>query len=142
MLRLWRLDPFFRFLLYAIFAALFVSGAAWLAADQLKDTSSGDLWQEIAQYLLMLHGGTAMLILLVLGALFPLHVQRAWRAKQNRTTGALMLAGNGVLIATAFALYYLGSEVIRPWASGFHIAVGLSLPILLLTHVVLGRSSN
>jgi hypothetical protein len=38
--------------------------------------------QESATSLLMLHGGGAMLTLLLLGALVPLHVQRAWRGRK------------------------------------------------------------
>ncbi|MGH6804475.1 MAG: hypothetical protein ACREC3_14085 [Methyloceanibacter sp.] len=91
-----------------------------------------------AAYLLMVHGA-AMITLMLLGALFPLHIGRAWRAKKNRATGSVMIACNAMLIATAFGLYYLGSEAIRPWASDLHVAFGLSLPLLLLVHVKSGR---
>jgi cyanate permease len=87
----------------------------------------------------MLHGGTAMLTLMLLGALFPLHISRAWRARKNRVTGSVMVACNAMLITTAFGLYYLGSEEIRPWTSDLHIAFGLALPMLLLAHVKTGR---
>jgi hypothetical protein len=80
-----------------------------------------------------------MLTLMLLGALFPLHIGRAWRAKKNRATGIVILAFNAVLIATAFGLYYLTSEILRPWASDLHIAFGLALPLLFLTHVMIGR---
>jgi hypothetical protein len=72
----------------------------------------------------MVHGGGAMLTLMLLGALFPVHIGRAWRAKKNRATGIVMLAFNAVLIATAFGLYYLASEILRPWASNLHIGFG------------------
>ena len=89
-----RLSPGFRIGLYAAFAALFASGAGWLIADWLKNGSGDDVWQESAAYLLMLHGGSAMAILMLLGALAPLHVQRAWRSRRNRATGhALSLRG-------------------------------------------------
>ena len=44
-----------------------------------------------------------------------------------------------VLIATAFLLYYSGSDTLRPWISNGHLVVGLALPVLLLLHVVVGR---
>ncbi len=53
-----------------------------------------------------------------------------------------MLAFNTVLIATAFGLYYLGSEVIRPWASDLHIAFGLAMPLLFLAHIKTGRKRH
>jgi hypothetical protein len=136
-----RLDRSFRYALYTAFAVLFVTGAGWLLADQMKDTSSGEGWQLAVAYLLMAHGGTAMAALLLLGALFPLHVRRAWRARRNRLTGSTMVTFNAALILTAFGLYYFGSETLRPWASLLHTAVGLLLPILLLVHVVTGRRS-
>ena len=38
--------------MYGVAAALFVTGAAWLIADALKDGPSGDAWQEISANLL------------------------------------------------------------------------------------------
>ena len=137
-----RLNPYFRWAVYSAFVLLFVSGAAWLLADQLKDGANGELWQAAGANLLMLHGGTAMAALLLLGALFPLHMQRSWRARKNRISGLTMITFNAILIVTAFGLYYLGSEMLRPWISDVHIAVGLALPILLLIHIALGRRGS
>ena len=137
-----RLDPRFRFALYAAFAVLFVSGAGWLLVDQIKDSSAGEGWQITAAYLLMTHRGAAMATLLLLGALVPLHVRRGWLARRNRLTGTVMAVCNAVFILTAFGLYYLGSETWRPWASGLHIGAGIVLPILFLVHVVVGRRSS
>lgn len=139
MLPFWRLEPPFRFAIYIAFAVLFASGTTWIIANALKDSVDGEFWQEGAAYLLMLHGGTAMLTLMLLGALFPLHVGRAWQARKNRATGVIMMACNAVLIATAFGLYYLSSEALRPWSSDLHIAFGLALPLLILAHVQIGR---
>lgn len=134
-----RLKPAFRFALYAAFAILLITGAAWIAADRWKESS--DLWQEIAANLLMLHGGAAMAALMLLGALAPLHMQRGWRAARNRIAGASMVTFNAALIVTAFGLYYAGSETLRPWMSDVHIGVGFALPIMFLIHVVLGKRS-
>ena len=64
---------------------------------------------------------------------------RAWRGRLNRVSGSVMLVCNAILIATAFGLYYLGSEATRPLISDLHIAVGLALPLLLALHIWLGR---
>ena len=82
-----RLEPRYRAALYAAFAILTVTGAVWLVADWRKDPMEPDLWQEIAPRMLMLHGGAAMICLLLLGALVPMHVRRAWRTGRNRLTG-------------------------------------------------------
>jgi hypothetical protein len=134
-----RLDPQFRWALYAACAVLFATGAGWLLADAWKE--SADVWQEVAANLLMLHGGAAMIALMLLGALVPLHLRRAWRAKKNRLTGSIMATVNIILIITAFGLYYFGSDDVRPWTSRIHYVVGFALPIFGLVHVLSGRRS-
>ena len=137
-----RLDPVFRRTLYAAFAVLVLTGAAWLLADWRKDPLDPDLWQAVAASSLMLHGGAAMLTLLLLGALVPLHIRRGWRSGRNRLTGPTMITVNAVLIITAFGLYYAGSDTLRPWVSDLHIVIGLALPPALLAHVWLGRRTR
>ena len=139
-----RLKSAFRFALYGIFALLFVSGVVWLLADKMKNNAEADteMWQQTATFLLTLHGGAAMVTLMLLGALGPMHVQRAWRARTNRTTGIASITLYGLLIATAFGLYYLGSEAVRPWISYVHIAFGLAVPAVIVAHVMVGRAST
>jgi hypothetical protein len=52
-----------------------------------------------------------------------------------------MATFNAVLIVTAFGLYYLGSETVRPWMSWIHIGAGLLLALMFPLHIVLGRRS-
>jgi len=137
-----RLDPRFRFALYGVFALLVLTGAVWLVADQFKEAPEGELWQRVSASTLMIHGGVAMITLLLIGALFPLHVRLGWRGGRNRITGPAMMAFNAVLILTAFGLYYSGSDAVRPWMSNVHIVVGFALPALFLVHVLLGRRSR
>ncbi len=134
-----RLEPAFRWTVYGVLAILFVSGAAWLMADALKDGPSGEAWQAIAANELMIHGGAAMAILVVFGALFPLHISRGWRARKNRFFGGAMVSLNALLIVTEFGLYYIGSEAMRVWISDAHTAAGFTLPALLILHVITGR---
>ena len=136
------LDPCFRFAIYGAFSILFVTGVAWIVSDQMKDAASGEPWQMTAAYMLMVHGGAAMATLMLLGALVPLHVRHGWRMRRNRITGSLMAACNGVLILTAFGLYYLGSDTVRSWTSDVHIGAGLFLPVLFCVHVFVGRRSS
>jgi len=122
-----------------VFAVLFLTGALWLPADRLKDAAGRDLWSALAPALLTAHGGAAMLTLMLLGALVPLHVLPAWGNDKNRALGAAMAMLTLLLIATAFGLYYIGSETARGWASDLHIALGLAFPVLLTAHAVTGR---
>jgi cyanate permease len=137
-----RLDFRFRYALYAAFSTLFISGALWLAADSLKDAPDGERWQAISANLLMVHGGAAMVTLMLFGAMVPIHLLRAWRAKRNRWTGGVMAVLNAILIITAFGLYYLGGEEVRPWMSNVHLGAGFSLPLLLFIHILRGRGAR
>lgn len=134
-----RLKTSFRYSLYAAFAVLVLTGAGWLLADWQKNIAADEIWQEIAANLLMVHGGTAMLTLLLLGALIPTHLLRAWRSRKNRISGLIMATFNTVLVVTAFGLYYLGSEAVRPWMSWIHLCAGFALAVMLPLHVWLGR---
>ena len=137
-----RLERQFRAALYGVLAVLFASGAAWFVANRLKDGPDGELWQRIAANLLMVHGCAAMATLLFLGALGPVHIKRGWRSYKNRITGTAMVTFNAILVVTAFGLYYAGSEILRPWIGNIHLVLGLALPVLLLTHVLIGKRQN
>jgi hypothetical protein len=134
-----RLKSSFRYSTYAAFAVLFLTGTGWLVADWEKNLSSDEIWQQSAAYLLMVHGGAAMVTLLLLGALIPVHLLRSWRSGNNLVSGSVMLTLNIVLIVTAFGLYYLGSEAVRPWMSWIHLVVGVWLPVIFALHIFLGR---
>jgi cytochrome b561 len=136
-----RLESGLRFWVYATFATLAATGVIRLIADMLKNAED-EAWQTIAADMLMLHGMTAMIALVLMGVMIPLHVQRSWRAGNNRVSGAVMVGANAVLIATAWGLYYAGSDLLRTFATDIHIAVGLALPALAIAHVVLGRQSR
>jgi hypothetical protein len=134
-----RLDVRFRAALHTVFCVLFVTGVAWLAADRLKDRTSDDVWSAVAPVLLIVHGGAAMLALILFGALIPLHLAPAWRRDKNRAMGATMATLTTLLIVTAYGLYYIGSDTLRGLTSDLHIACGLAFPVLLIAHVATGR---
>lgn len=128
--------------MYATFGALLLTGAGWLVADWQKNAAADEIWQQAAANLLMVHGGVAMLALLTLGALIPVHLLRAWRSRKNLISGSIMAAFNAVLILTAFGLYYLGSEQVRPWMSWIHLIAGFALSLMFPLHIWLGRRES
>lgn len=122
---------------YAAAAAIFVTGAAWLALHYLGGAGeeldsplrAGELWA------LRLHGAAADGVLLLLGSIAATHVPAGWAKRGNRATGVALLAGALVLAASGWALYYAGSETLRAWASALHWALGLAAGPLLAWHV-------
>ena len=83
-----------------------------------------------------------MAFLVAFGAIIALHVREGWRRRLNRASGALVLGVTGLLILTAFGLYYVGSDALRGLTSDLHIVIGLVLPFLLAAHIVLGRRAR
>jgi hypothetical protein len=111
----------FRRLLYATLAVLLVSGG---------------LWEWLRSALLMkVHGGAAMLALVLLGALLASHVPTGWKDARYQKTGIGILAAAAWLIISGHVLYYSGDETVRQAASYGHLGIGLALPLLLGFHV-------
>ena len=137
-----RLETGLRFGTYAVVATLTATGVIWLVADMLKASGDGELWQLIGANMLMLHGLAAMIALVLVGAMIPMHLRGFWRAGKNRISGTAMVGTNAVLMITAWGLYYAGSEGLRTFVADVHIAVGIALPALVATHVVLGRRTR
>jgi hypothetical protein len=127
-----RLSLRFQAALYTAVAVLFVTGVVWLAVDRA-------VWPELATDLLRVHGGAAMVMLVLLGALLPLHARIGWRRGRNVASGIVMLGSNALLVLTAFGLYYAGSDTFRYWTSELHVGLGVALPLLIAGHVIVGR---
>jgi hypothetical protein len=137
-----RLNLRFRWALYAAFSVLFITGVVWMITNAQRDSPNGEFWQAVSASLLMIHGGAAMITLVLVGALIPTHILRAWASRRNRLTGPVMVTSNILLITTAFGLYYAGSDMLRTWISDVHIAVGIAFPVLLAVHVFTGRTAQ
>lgn len=130
-----RLSLPFKVTVYLGFGALLITGAAWLYAQGRLDDPG---WETVPRTLMKVHGGAAMLGLLLLGALTA-HVKRGWKANRNRLSGVILIAANVFLIVSGYALYYAGDENLRAWFSRWHGWIGLSLGLLLPGHVIVGR---
>jgi hypothetical protein len=91
---------------------------------------------------LRLHGACAMLVLIVMGSLLPIHVRRGWHQRKNLLAGSVIVAILVLLIASGYALYYYGGEEARPLISAFHWIVGLGAPLALIWHILRGRRTH
>ena len=93
-------------------------------------------------WMLKAHGAAAMVVLVLLGTLLPLHVKFAWRAGRNLRTGLSLLGLFGFLVLTGYGLYYVGGEHLRSWISAAHLWIGLALPPVMLLHVWRGKKTR
>lgn len=130
---------------FGVAIALVVSGAGWLVCHFLiggADPDFPEMPHPLEPFWLKVHGAVAMVSLLVVGTLLPWHAWRAWQFRRNRGTGGTVVALLLMLVLSAWALYYVGSEALRPAISIVHWVVGLAGVPLLWLHVVRGRRSR
>ena len=79
-------------------------------------------------------------MLVVIGSVLPIHARRAWHLKKNRSSGLAMKSILLWMAATGYALYYFASDDNEAWLPLLHWIVGLSLPLMLVLHIRLGRA--
>jgi hypothetical protein len=133
-----RLKPRLRASFYAVFAVLFATGAAWWTLHTLIHAEGG-ADSSVAPILLKAHGAAAMIFLVVLGILYPVHIKRGWVARRNVRSGSVLVALCLLLIITGYLLYYAGGESAREWASRAHGWLGLAMPLIIGAHIWRGR---
>jgi hypothetical protein len=132
-----RLAPSLRYSLYATTAVVFVSGALWLMERYLPGLRT--LGNATAAVALRIHGGAAMVLLVLIGCAVSLHAPEGWRERKNLTTGISLGTTLVLLTVTGYFLYYLGGESARAVSSLSHWILGLILPATLIFHVKPGR---
>lgn len=135
-----RLAASLRYSLYAVTATVFASGALWLAARFLP--ASPALPNGLAAASMRVHGGSAMVLLVLIGWTVSLHAPSAWRQRKNLVSGISLGTALVLLTATGYCLYYLGDESARAVSSVGHWALGLALPAAFACHVWLGRRNR
>ena len=114
-----------RILLYSALLVLLATGVAWAAL-------SPGPW---AAWLMKIHGGAAMLALVLAGTLIAHHIPAGWTSLKNRRSGVLLLAALGWLAASGYLLYYSGSESLRFFASQSHLWIGLAASVVVALHL-------
>ncbi|GJI90826.1 DUF4405 domain-containing protein [Duganella hordei] len=136
-----RVERWHRRCIYASIAALLLTGGAWVLAHYFFRTAGqfGESASPVEPWAMKLHGAAAMVMLFFLGSLMNSHIRRAIKAGRNLATGWGMIAVMLLLIATAFALYYIAGEGDRPVWSLLHWAVGLAGGALFVLHIAVGR---
>ena len=124
---------------YGVFGVLFLSGTAWWVLKWRTEEADPTSW---VATLAKIHGGAAMLALVVLGTLVPMHIRRGWRIRRNRLAGATLTVACGLLVVSGYLLYYAGGESLRKTATYIHEFLGVGLPLLIAWHIARGRRSR
>jgi len=123
----------YRLTLYVTGAILVLTGIAWAWLHYLVDER---IAIPASAWLMKIHGGAAMLVLVLLGSALFQHVGAGWRLARNRSSGTTILAFSTLLAVTGYLLYYAGDEHIRSFSSLLHLGVGVIAPFLLAVHVL------
>lgn len=129
-----RLSRFAEFFVYLVFGLLLVTGVGWMFAQARPDEAD-----RLPSLMLKVHGGVAMVALVLLGALIN-HIRKGWRARKNRASGLTLVLVILFLVVTGYGLYYAGDEQLRSLISQWHAWIGLTLFLILPVHVLIGRA--
>ena len=133
----YRLSRRHQFIIYGVFAGLFLSGVVWKichiffqAASEFSSVPhpSEPIWLKI-------HGALAIAGTAVIGSLFAKHIPLAWQANKHRKSGSMLLVVNIILIVTGYLLYYAGRDDLRQAASAIHWWLGVGLLFCFAIHL-------
>ena len=127
-----RLAPRQRLSIDITLAVVFASGVAWLAldaGDAMSDTAREWLRNDVR-----VHALAGLACIWLVGTLWLVHIRRAWHNHRNRVLGSATFTLLVVLIATGYALGYLGGEAQRAWIARAHWILGLAGAVVYLAH--------
>lgn len=133
-----------KILLYGFILLSLGTGATWFILDRwfaVVDEFDNLQKHPLQHVLLKIHGASAMFIMVGYGYLLATHVHASWRTHRSRASGIPLLACVAILIASSYGLYYIGDEVWRARIAWLHLGSGLSLPLLIIAHL-LGRGKH
>jgi len=134
----------YRYFFYCVLGLSLVTGIAfWLL--RRFGMVEGDFGPEshFLQYpMLQIHGFSAFVMLMSLGAIFASHIPKTWSSGRARKSGLFILIATSFSIISAYILYYLVSEGWHEWLGNIHAVVGVLLPAILIVHIQKARLSR
>ena len=134
-----------KMLLYSVLLLSFATGVTWFALDRWGGTADefgGVQKHPLQPVLLKIHGASAMIVLTGFGYILATHVHAAWRTHRQRASGLPLITIFALLAATSWCLYYIADETWRARIAWVHLGAGLSLPLVIATHIVTGHRSR
>ena len=129
--------PFWQsFSTHTIFLICAISGVLYLLAHEFELKALALENHSI----LVAHGFSAYLFVMLFGAVMPNHIKGGWKNKRNRISGGAMVLVMALLLLSGLFLYY-GDET-RDAALWVHWVIGVGLVLLFPLHFVRGRRAN
>jgi len=86
-----------------------------------------------------LHAAGGFALMLLMGALWSVHMRSGWRRRKQRLSGVLLGSWLIVLTLSAVAVYYVGEDTLGRLAALTHLVLGLALLVPFLVHWLRGR---
>ena len=131
----------YRIVLSAVLLTSWISGIAFFVFRRFVEIE-GDFGPEkhpLQFVFLKIHGGAAFLMMISFGLILSGHVSMGWKSRRERVLGLALIGAVSFLVVTAYLLYYIAGETARPVVEYAHFAVGLTLPALVIAHIVSGK---
>ena len=121
---------------HTIFLICAISGVLYLLAHEF------DMKELVIENhsILVAHGFSAYLFVMLYGAIMPNHIKGGWHNKRNRISGGAMVLVMALLLFSGLFLYY-GDET-RNAALWVHWVIGVGLVLLFPLHFIRGRRAN
>lgn len=91
------------------------------------------------QITVALHTLFSYLILIMIGALYPIHIRSGIKTKRNNRTGISLVSLFALLLLSGIGLFYLGSENWILAASATHTIAGLSVTVMFTLHFLIRK---
>jgi hypothetical protein len=112
-----------------------LTGVVWLAVQWRYSEETLRLSVlPLLQWLIRIHVAAALVSMIAFGTLWVSHVPTGWRQPVNKRSGVSNVSSWIALIITGYLLWYGPQGEVREWVAWCHWALGLLLPLSLLTH--------
>jgi hypothetical protein len=133
-----------RYFVYTVGWSLWLSGALWLLFHYalMSKGEFGDTPHPLEPWWLRLHAVFAFAALWSFGLVWGVHIVAGWHTRRQRISGGIAVAALGWMIVSGYLLYYLTDDHWRGISSVTHWGLGLAMPLMFVTHIVMGRRRN
>lgn len=81
-----------------------------------------------------LHASAGFALMLLVGALWSIHMRAGWRKRRHRGTGMSLALSMPLLALSAVGVYYFGDETLAATAAFIHLGLGVLMALTFAWH--------